>query len=164
MDISSVTGIFTGIPIDWIVLGVLVVIIAIDSLRSGIGRACAIALALPLAVLMYSLVETTAVLGSIGALSATPMAQAITFGVIAVVCYLLTRRMALEYVESGTGEPVQALLAGGAATVVFIIAWQQVPALQSVWHLSDQVSAIFSESYRLIWLLGAYLALAFARG
>lgn len=164
MDLHSVTGIFTGIPIDWIILGVLGVIVAIDSLRSGIGRACAMALALPVAVLLYSLVEKTAVLGTVSALSSTPMAQAITFAVIAVVCYLLVRRMALEYVESGTGEPVQALLAGAAATVVFIIAWQQVPALQSLWHLSPQVSAIFSESYRLIWLLGAYLALAFARG
>ncbi|OGG60010.1 hypothetical protein A2765_00910 [Candidatus Kaiserbacteria bacterium RIFCSPHIGHO2_01_FULL_56_24] len=164
MDLHSVTGFFTGIPLDWIILGVLVILIALDSLRSGIGRACAIALALPVAVLLYSLVEKTAVLGTVSALSATPMAQAITFGVIAVVCYLLVRRMALEYVESGTGEPIQALLAGGATTIVFIIAWEQVPALQSLWHMSDRVNAIFSESYRLIWLLGAYVGLAFARG
>jgi len=164
MNLDAVTGMFTSIPLDWIILGALVVLIALDSLRSGIGRACAISLALPAALLLFSLSQKTIILKDVDALNSSPLIQLAIFGIIALACYLLARRMALEYIESGTGEPIQALLAGGAATVVLIVVWLQLPMTDSVWHLSDRVQAVFSESYRLVWLLGAYLGLAFARG
>lgn len=164
MNLDAVTGMFTSIPLDWIILGALIVLIALDSLRSGIGRACAISLALPAALLLFSLSEKTIILKDVNVLTSSPTIQLAVFGVIALACYLLARRMALEYIESGTGEPIQALLAGGAATVVLVVVWLQLPMTDSVWHLSDRVQAVFSESYRLVWLLGAYLGLAFARG
>ncbi|MEK7509302.1 MAG: hypothetical protein AAB605_01160 [Patescibacteria group bacterium] len=164
MDFSAVTGIITGIPFDWLALGGLAVLFALDSLRSGIGRACALALALPIAAFLFSFVEKTVILSGIEVLFSSPTAQAATFGAVSVASYLIVRRMALEYVESGTGEPIQALLAGVAATIVIIVVWLQVPALDALWHLNDSIAALFSESYRLLWLLGAYAALAFARG
>ena len=164
MNLDAVIGMFTSIPLDWIILGALVVLIALDSLRSGIGRACAISLALPAALLLFSLSQKAVILKDVDSLNSSPMIQLAVFGIIALACYLLARRMALEYIESGTGEPIQALLAGGAATVVLIVVWLQLPMTDSVWHLSDKVHAVFSESYRLVWLLGAYLGLAFARG
>lgn len=164
MNLDAVTGIFTGIPFDLLILSGILIILAIDSLRSGIGRACAISIALPIVLVLYSLIPKTIALGTIPMLSASPSAEAITFGVLAFGTYLLMRRISLEYIESGTGEPVQALIAGGAATAVFIVVWLQFPAGQEVWQLSDKVTTLFSESYRLFWLLGSYLALAFARG
>ena len=164
MDLDAITRLFTGIPFDWLILGGLAVLLALDSLRSGIGRACAIALALPIAAFLFSFVEKTAVLSGIGTLSASPAAESATFGVVFIACYFIVRRMALEYVESGTGEPIQALLAGVAATIVVVIVWLQIPALSELWQLNDSIQAFFSESYRLLWLLGAYSALAFARG
>ncbi len=164
MNLDAVTGVFTGIPYDWLALGGFIVIIALDSLRSGIGRACAIALSLPLATVLYALVEQTAVVGNLALLDSSSVAKLVTFGVIAIATYLLVRRIALEYVESGTGEPIQALLAGGAATAVLVVVWLQLPMSADVWQVSDKVQAIFAEQYRLIWLLGSYLALAFARG
>lgn len=161
---SVVTGIFSGIPYDWLVFGFVALIIALDSLRSGIGRASSIALALPIASVLYGLFGKTAGFSSIEALTATPLAQALSFGVVALATYLLVRRIALEYIESGVGEPIQALLAGCAATAVIIVIWVHVPALEPIWKLSDKFHVIFSESCRLPWLLGAYLALAFARG
>ena len=159
-----VTGIFSGIPYDWLIFGAMTLVIALDSLRSGIGRASSIALSLPIAGVLYQLLPATVGISSITALSASPAAAAGTFAVVAVATYLLVRRIALEYIESGVGEPVQALLAGCAATVVIIVVWLYVPVLEPIWQLSDKVHAIFSESYRLIWLFGAYLALSFARG
>ena len=164
MNLETVTGIFTGIPYDWLALGGLIVVVALDSLRSGIGRACAIALSLPLASILYALIEQTAFLKDVALLDSSPAAQLATFGVIALVTYLLVRRIALEYIDSGAGEPMQALLAGAAATAVLVIVWLQLPMSGEVWQLSDKVRAIFAEQYRLIWLLGSYLALAFARG
>ncbi len=164
MDISAVQGMFTSIPVDWILFGSIVLLVALDSLRSGIGRASSIALALPLAAVLYELLGKTAGLSTLPFLTSSPLIQGATFAVVALVTYLLVRRIALEYVESGVGEPVQALLAGCAATVVFIVIWLSVPVLDQLWPLSDRVHGLFTESYRLIWLLGAYLSLAFARG
>lgn len=164
MEVDALAALLQGIPYDWLVFGGVTLLIALDSLRSGIGRASSIALSLPIAGILYELLSKTVGISSITALTASPAAQAGTFAVVALASYLLVRRIALEYIESGVGEPIQALLAGCAATVVIIVVWLHVPVLEPIWHLSDKVHALFSESYRLIWLVGAYLALAFARG
>lgn len=164
MDVSSVTGAFTGVPYDWFALGGFLILVALDSLRSGIGRACAIALALPMAAWLYSLVPTSVGIGAVSVLDASPNMQLATFGVIAFITYLIVRRIALEYIESGRGEPIQAILAGGAATAVLIVVWLQLPMTDQIWQLSPSVEAAFSEQYRLFWLMGSYIALAFARG
>lgn len=164
MNLDAVTGMFTSIPLDWIILGALVVLIALDSLRSGIGRACAISLALPLALFLFSQLQKAIVISDISALRDNTLVQGGVFVVLALASYLLVRRIVFEHIDSGTGEPIQALLAGGAATAVLIIVWLQLPMTDSLWHLSDKVHAVFSEPYRLVWLLGAYLGLAFARG
>lgn len=164
MDFSSVTGTLTGIPYDWMALGGLAVLIALDSLRSGIGRACAISLALPLAMILYSLVGKTAFIGSVAVLNSSPIAQLATFGIFAVGTYLLVRRMSLEYIDSGAGEPVQALLAGAAATAVIAVVWLQLPMGREIWPISNTIEALFAEQFRLFWLAGSYLMLAFARG
>lgn len=163
MNLDTFTALFTGIPFDWLILGGIVVLVALDSLRSGIGRACAIALALPLSLSLFYLLEKTVILKDVAIISSSSTTETITFGLVALLVYLLVRRISLEYIESGTGEPVQALLAGGAATTVFIVVWMQFPS-NSVWQLSGNLNTIFAEPYHFIWLMGAYLALAFARG
>lgn len=164
MNLEAVTGAFTGVPYDWFAIGGFLLLIALDSLRSGIGRACAIALALPMATLLYALVPSTVGLGAVSVLNASPNMQLATFGAIAFITYLIVRRIALEYIESGTGEPIQALLAGGAATAVLIVVWMQLPMTGDIWQLSAKIQGVFSEQYRLFWLAGSYVALAFARG
>ena len=161
---GSITGFLSTVPFDYIVLGGIVVVIGADSIRSGVGRACALAAALPIALLLYSLLGKALLIGTIAALTASAISQTITFGVIVVLAYLLVRRMGLEYLDGGMGEPIQAVLAGGAVAVVFAVVWLQLPALNSFWHFKPQISALFAESYRLWWLIGAYTALAFARG
>jgi len=161
---EAITSVFTVVPLDYFVLGGIVLVIALDSLRSGIGRACALAVALPVSMLLYSLLDKAALLSSVGALFATPLAQALTFAVILALSYLLARRMGLEFVDGGMGEPIQSLIAGVAIAMIFVVIWLQLPALESLWHFNTQVSAVFAEPFRLWWLLGAYAALAFARG
>lgn len=164
MDMSSVTGIFTGIPYDWLGLGLFLILVALDSLRSGIGRACAIALALPMATMFYTLLPSTIGIGALSVLNESPKMQLITFAVLAFMTYLAIRRIALEYIESGTGEPVQALLAGTAASIVLIVVWLILPMTGEIWQLNPKIQAVFAEQYRLIWIFGSYVALAFARG
>ena len=161
---GNITSILHTLPLDWVILGGIVVVIGIDSLRSGVGRACAFAAALPIALLLHSLLSKAALVGSLGILTGSTLAQALVFGCIVLLSYILVRRMGLEYLDGGMGEPIQAVLAGGAVAILFIIIWLQVPALTTIWHFGPQLQGIFAENFRLWWLIGAYSALAFARG
>ncbi|HWO07221.1 MAG TPA: hypothetical protein VNM40_01400 [Candidatus Paceibacterota bacterium] len=160
---EALSGVFDAVPIDWLVLGGITVVVALDVLRAGLGRAIAISIALPLAAFLFTLVDETVVLGSLDALSGAT-AQAGLFAVLAVALFFLVSRMGLDYVDGGMGEPVQALLAGGATAAIFASIWLQMPILSEWWSLSDQVQAIFAPAFRFWWIVGSYAALAFARG
>lgn len=155
---------FSGIPLDYVILGGIVLVIALDSLRSGIGRACAIAVALPLTMLLYPLLKSGVLTSSATFLFETPLSQALTFGALLIVSYFLARRMGLEFIDGGMGEPIQAIIAGISIAIIFTVIWIQLPALDTLWHFSDQITSLFTEKFRLWWLLASYAALAFARG
>ncbi len=161
---ETVTSFFSSVPLDYFILGGIVLFIALDSLRSGIGRACAIAVALPLSMLLYPLLKSAILLGSATFLFATPISQALTFGGVLVLSYFLARRMGLEFIDGGMGEPIQAIIAGISIAIIFTVIWLQLPALDTLWHFNDQITALFAEKFRLWWLFGAYAALTFARG
>lgn len=161
---ENITGFFSSVPIDFFILGGIVIILALDSMRSGIGRTVALAVALPLSLFLYSLLSETVILKDMAFLKGSAMTQALVLAVILVLAYLLVRRMGLEYVDGGMGEPVQSVLAACAVAVIFAVVWLEIPALSEIWIFGDQVATIFAESFRLPWLIGAYAALAFARG
>jgi hypothetical protein len=159
---GNITAFFTAVPIDYFFLAGIVIFVALDSLRSGIGRAAALSVALPLALLFHALLDNTIAIG--GMIPDSAMIQAVVFGVIVALSYLLVRRMGLEYISGGIGQPVQALIAGVALTVIFLVVWLESPVLEALFQFQPQITAFFNESYRLLWFLGAYAALAFARG
>ena len=145
-------------------LGGVALILAADSLRSGMGRAAALAVALPLTLVLHSFLKTAVVLGSVSALSGSSMVQAGVFAVLLALSYFMVRRMGLDFLNGGTGQPIQAILVGVAAAAILAIVWLQVPVLSQILPFSGQTKAILAEQFRFWWLLGAYLALAFARG
>lgn len=159
--LSSILG---AVPLDWLILGGILIGIALDTLKSGMGRAVAIAVSLPVTAFLFSLTESAFLLSAAGGFLNSAMMRLGLFAVLAGGMYFLVRRMGLDYIDVGHGAPVQALLTGAAATVVFVVVWLQIPLLTDFWRFSDQVNAVFLEPYRLIWLIGAYLALVFARG
>lgn len=161
---ESLQQFFTSIPLDWFIIGGIVVILAIDSLRSGIARAISLALSAALASFLFSLFDTALFLKDIAALNASPMAQAIIFIVLIIACFMLLRRMGIEHYESGVGEPVQAILAAVAATAVLILVWVHSPELQGLYEFSGQIQSIFSDAYRFWWILGSFATLTFVRG
>lgn len=144
------------------ILGGVAILLALDALRAGAGRAASIALSLPVSLLVYSLFQKASFIDAARTMISSPMIEAGVFGAIAVVVYLIVRRMGLELVDSGGG-PLQALLASTAATIILLIVWLQVPALESIWNFGDRVETAFSEGLRLWWLLGSLIALAFSR-
>jgi len=158
---ETVQGLFSTVPLDYVFLGGFALLIALDTLRSGTGRASAIALAFPVAAVLFSYAKEAPFLGS--AIS-SPMLEAVAFLALGVVLFFGIRRMGLEFVSNGMGQPVQAALAGVAATAVVAVIWMHVPALEAFWEFSPHIQSIFAAEFRLFWLLGAFGALAFARG
>lgn len=155
------TNLFSNWPTDWIVLGAVAALLSLDALRSGPARAATLALALPAALLLQHMLSIAAYLGPIVAGFGSSMKDIIVFAVIIVFLYVVVHRIVFSFSDSGG--PLPALIGGVAATIVLVVVWLQVPALDSLWHFGAQVEAVFAGSYRFWWLLVAYAGLAFAR-
>lgn len=160
---EMVSNFFTGVPIDWIVLAGLIFVLTIDSLRSGMGRAASLAIAFPLAAILFSLIGSAAFIGNLGFIDSVTGA-AVAFGALVIVAYVFGRRMGIDYMDSGIGQPVQSFLAAVAATAIIVLVWLGLPELHDLWFPEAQLQAIFADAYRLWWLLGAFAILIFARG
>ena len=152
----------THLPVDWIIIGVLVIVIAFDAIRSGSARAATLALTAPLTLLLFGALSHAAIAGPVVAQFSAVSAQMLLFGAVFVVTFLFMSRIVDSF--SGNGGVLQGLLAGIAGTVVLLVISLQVPALQTLWHFGPQVQLIFGEAYRFWWLLVAFAVLAFVRG
>jgi len=166
MDFSSsyslVASAVAHWPTDWILIGALVAFVALDTIRSGSNRACALALALPIASILFSLVPHTFILEGVLKQFGSPLAQAICYVVLLVGVYILVHRMLFMYGDS-SGSPLPALMTGAALAALFTVFWLQEPALGALWTFGDQVHLVFAESYRALWLLAGYALLAYSR-
>ncbi len=158
---DAVTGIFSAVPFDYVVLGGVFLALALDSLRNGIGRAAAFAVALPLAVMIHSLLSSAAFVGGIVEDDVVGIG---VFGIVIAMMYLLVRRIGLDFLDGGIGQPMQAIIASAAATIVCAVVWLHADSLHTLWNFNDSIQALFAERWRFFWLIGAYAALAFARG
>lgn len=161
-SIPSIEGLFNVWPVDWIIILAVVVFIAFDAFRSGGTRAASLALSLPVTVLTLNALSTAAFLNGLITQFSTPLLQALLFAVLFVPLYIFTYRIIGSWGVSG-GAPIEALITGLAATVILLVVWLSIPALDGLWHFGPQIQYIFSESYRFWWLLASYAALAFAR-
>lgn len=157
---ESVIGFFPGNPIDWIVLGGIFVVVVIDSLHSGVGRAVAASMAMPLAHVHFSLVGKTVTIGTLPLLQ-SPYAKTAIFVLFFFTLYFLIRRTNAEYITDFSG-PIRVILAGTATAVIFITIWLIEPTLNQWWTPNQMVHTVFAEKFHLFWLLGAYAALSYA--
>ncbi len=162
MSFQTVTVFFTHIPTDWIILFALAVFIAFDTLRSGASRAIALALALPLTLVVATNLSDTAILGGVLGAKASPAVQAMAISLVFAVSFYVMLRISRRFSDNSS-YPLQALVAGVAAAAALVVFWIQIPSLESVWKFGPQVQHIFGATFRVWWLLGAYAALAFIR-
>jgi hypothetical protein len=162
MNIEAITGIFSSIPTDWLILGIFALFASFDAVHSGARRICMLALSLPATVLLINSLPDSAVLGSIAGQFSTPVLGAVLFFIVLVIMYVIVGSIGIA---SGgeAGQTLQAALAGVALSALVVTFWIQIPALDSIWHFGTQVQDIFGESYRFFWLLGSYAAIAFIR-
>lgn len=162
MNLDAISGFFSHVPTDWIIIIVLAILLAFDALRSGFGRANALALCLPATLFLFGALPHAKILSRVVGLFGTPLLKAVLIGIVFAAAYLLVRRIAPSY-STGSTPVIQALLAGTASAIVLVVVWLSVPDLQSVWRFGPQVQAVFGEAYRFWWLAFSYTTLAFVR-
>lgn len=162
MDIHALTGFFSHIPIDWIVIFIFFALVTFDAMRDGITRAVALTVTLPITLLFLEWLPTTNYLAVFSKQFSGAIPAAVLTAVVFAILFLLINRMTDSF-SVDTGHILQAVLAGAALTAVMLVVWIQIPALNTVYHFGPQVQAVFGAGYRLWWLLGAYIALAFCR-
>ena len=161
MGVNSLSTILAHWPVDWILLGALAGLIALDALRSGSARAASLILALPATVFVNSTLPRAIFIGPLVAKFGTSTEQLVILAVIFVILYIAIHRIVFTFSDSGG--PLQALIAGLAAAIVAVVFWLQIPGLESIWHFGTQVQTVFGEAYRFWWLILAYLGIAFVR-
>lgn len=157
---DALQGVFHIVSLDYVFLGAIALGFALDSLRSGIGRATSAVVALTVALFFSSLVSHTAFIGD---KLSSPFAVIGVFVGLVVIIYFFVRRMGLEYLSGGMGQPLQSALAGVAVAAVCVIAWLSIPELSHYWEFGSLVRTVFAEQFRLLWFLAAFLALSLCR-
>lgn len=134
----------------------------IDAMRSGTARAATLAVVFPLTFFFSGILSHVAILGPMTAKITAPFMQAAIFGLLFAVLFFLVYR--IMYAFGGSGSmPFASVVASLAATIITLVVWLQVPALQSVWHFGPQIQAVFGVAYAFWWLIAAYLLMAFVR-
>lgn len=153
---------FSAVPIDAVILIIFTIIICIDAYRSGTRRAVVFALTAPITLIVYSALLNAAFIGDYIQKMTIPSVQTAIAVATFLVGYIIIYRL-VPPSFSNASSPLQAIVAGLVAAIALALLWLQTPALMAVWVPSEMVQTIFGASYRLYWLLAAYLALAFAR-
>ncbi|HUO50754.1 MAG TPA: hypothetical protein VMU25_04300 [Candidatus Paceibacterota bacterium] len=159
MDFHSAFSALSIIPTDWIIIACAFILIAADALRGGSMRAASIALALPIALYLFSSIPQTFFLGNFAKQLSNPYAQAGMFAFLAAIIFICIHQMILTFdiSSSFTSSAISAL----AAVILILVVWVQLPALGQIWHFGPLIQSIFGEQYRAFWIVGSYLALAF---
>jgi hypothetical protein len=161
MDFASAAQIFSGVPSDWLVIGCLAIIFIGFTMLRGTTLATALALSSPVAVVLFSQMQSAVLVGALTKQFHDGIAGALIFLGVEIVLLILFVRIVSVFAESSA--PFAGIVAGVSTTVIVLCMWMQVGQLADLWHFSAQTQTIFGPSYACWWLLVAYLGLAFAR-
>ena len=146
---------------DWIVFCLLIVVGTVDTWRSGSSRATALALGLPLAVVLFTTMPQALILGSLAAKS-TPILSAVIFTILAIVSFFACYNIIGAF-SSDDGSIPRALLTGVAAAILIVVFALQIPVFQSAWHASSSFASAFGPTFRWWWIVGSFAVLAYVR-
>jgi hypothetical protein len=162
MSFQAIIHAVSNIPIDWLVIVAVIVLAIVSTMMWGTGKATALSLAFPFAALLYSEVPDAFILGdALGKLTA-PLTQTIVFAVILTIALFALFRITTSFDMLSRGL-LLGVFSGIALVILLIVTWLQVPALESLYPLSNPLPAVFAVAYRFWWTLAALSILAFVR-
>lgn len=150
------------IQTDWVIIGLLMIILVAAAVRWGTSRACVIAVTMPISTFLYSLMSESIGTSSLSSHLTSPLLQSLVFIGLLVFVYIMTHRMYRSYI--GEGERFWlALLAGLATGLVVLVVWVHTPILASIWDFSAQTKGIFGPSYAFWWIVVSLFTLGYVR-
>lgn len=165
MDLSASTteliASVSNIPADMALIVALAMVGAYDGFQAAGTRVATLALALIMAVQLYTFIPHTALLGTLGISAAT--FGGLVIAALVVGLYFALRRFTDAYGYGASGI-LSALLAGIGLVAIVVSMWLSTPALMSLWSFGPEVQRMFAEGYRLYLIVGGIAALALARG
>ena len=162
MKLDTVTSFFAHLPLDWVIVAVVFAVIGALSLKAGSARAAALVLSLPIALVLFLQIPSALFIGSfVTKLQAQPLWYALLFLGLAILSYAFVYRISSSY--STLGGLIEGALSGLAGTVLILMVWQSVPALDVLWHFGPWITAAFGEAYRFWWTVASLILIAFAR-
>jgi hypothetical protein len=161
MDIHSIVGMFAGIPLDWLIAGTALVVMVLGTMLRGTIYPTALSLSLPVALILFNAASHTAFMGGIARQFSTPIEQVVLFAILTVIVFICMYRICTTFDHSSP--PLVALVASLATVIIVIVFWIQITPLEFLWRPGAQMQSLFGDQYAFFWLIGAYLALAFAR-
>lgn len=147
---------------DWIILAILLIVLAVDGVRSGITRSAAIVCASIITLALYPLLARTVVLSTIVGNLSTPVLQAGLFGGLYIFLFLVLFRIIHRY-DSYSPGLLYAFLSALAATASIAAMWIASGVLQNVWRFGAPVSSIFGASYAFLWFAGSLVVISIVR-
>lgn len=162
MHIPASFDILTHWPLDWTILGIFILLVFAENMRAGTNKATSLALALPVAYLLFQLIQNAALVSGVVGQFKEPIAQAALFGALTVLAFIFVHRTIGFFGGSYAGF-LNAGIGAAALAIAVIVFWMFIPALDTLWHFGPQLQAVFGAAYRFWWLLAAYFALALVR-
>ena len=160
---TAITVPYVGIiQTDWLIIGLLIIILVSVAVRWGTSRACVVAVTLPVSVFMFSLINDSVGTAAIVSHVTSPLMQSLVFLGILVFVYIMTYRMYRGYIGEGEGLWL-AFLAGLATSFVVLVVWIHTPALGSIWEFSSQIKSVFGSSYAFWWMIISLFTLGYVR-
>lgn len=160
MDLHSITSLLSW-PTDWYILGGIAILSMVDTLRSGSQRSAAAVLALLATAILYTYISQAVFIGPIVNGISLPLARIVVFCIL--FAFMLVAALRIISYGIDDGRPTLAILMAIATVILLVLIWIQVPILQTLWTFSPPLKALFSESYRLFWALGALGMYAYVR-
>ena len=156
-EAAQLTSVFASVPSDLMVLGGAAVVLALISLYAGSSQIVAIAVASLVTAFMYPQLAQTALLSSLSGGSGILAVCAVLF-VLQIVFF----RWMVNDLFSITS-PLQGIMAGVGGTIILASVWMFIPDLSALWSFTESTRMIFSDAYRVWWILGAFVLLGFSR-
>lgn len=158
-NVASLPAITPGnLPMDWITVGIVFLVLAIDLYRSGPTRSASLALGSLIALPLYQLLGKTIGIGA--AFTALPgVAHAVVFAGLVVLCYVFLSRMVLPF--SPGGSFLQTLFGALSTSIILLAVVMQIPPLVDLWHPSLLLTTFFAEPYLIFWIVLSLAVLAF---
>lgn len=155
-------NIFTSLPTDVVAIIVFATLITVVTLRTGASVAIAFSMALIVANVLYAAIPTTFMIGGLVSGDMSPYIAAGIYGALTVLLTFVLYR-ATSTLSDDSARPLFAIATGLATTVVVLTVWHFAPQLQGLWHFNELVAGAFGATYRLFWVILAFVAFAFVK-